>query len=122
MRIVLCLLALVAAPVWAEWVPVTKSERATIYIDPASIRKDGNIRKVWEMHDLMQRDEFGEMSLRLLKEYDCKEARVRFLAVYAHSEPMAVGKEFASMNRPSEWDYIPPGHFLSGVLKTVCAK
>ena len=54
-RLVLCLLlSLVAAPAWAEWVQVSETDHAFYYIDPATIRKDGNLRKFWTIADLKQ--------------------------------------------------------------------
>ena len=64
MRIILCLLALLAAPARAEWVAVSESNDLVAYIEPATIRKNGNFRKVWQVQDLKQRDEHGAMSRR----------------------------------------------------------
>ena len=45
---IVCLMML-AGSAWAEWVVYTNSENkeATHYFDPATIRKDGNMRRVW---------------------------------------------------------------------------
>lgn len=123
MRTILCfLLALVATPAWAEWVKVSVSDTSIFYIDPASIRKDGNLRKVWRITDLKQRHKDGEMSIRGLDEYDCKEERLRFLALSSHSETMAGGETLWSKNySDGEWQAIPPGSTVARVLKIVCA-
>lgn len=121
MRIVLCfLLALVAAPAWAEWVKVAAIDKAHFYIDPASIRKDGNLRKVWMILDLKQRDKSGVMSLRTRYEYDCKEERERIIAASTHSGPMAGGETLMSDDGASEWKAIPPSSITSRILKIVC--
>lgn len=123
MRIILCfLLALVAAPAWAEWVQVVANDRTIFYIDPASIRKDGNLRKVWGIADLKQRDKDGTMSRRSRSEYDCKEERRRTLALSTHSEPMAGGLTLMSFEQASEWSAIPPDTVAETILKRVCAK
>lgn len=123
MRIILCfLLALVAAPVWAEWVKVAVTEDGSVayYIDPASLRKEGNFRKVWQIADLKQRED-GEMSTRSRDEYDCKEERRRILSLSSYSEPMAGGETLWSKDGVREWRAIPPGSVSAGILKIVCA-
>lgn len=126
MRIILCfLLTLVAAPAWAEWVKVgvANDGRFTFYIDPDSIRKDGNLRKVWEIQDRRQRDKDGVMSWRARSEYDCKEEQTRILALSKHSEPMAGGETLWSRHGDAgEWSDIPPGSIVESALKRVCAK
>jgi hypothetical protein len=123
MRLVLCLLLnLAAAPAWADWVKVIDNDVVVIYIDPATIRKDGNIRRVWELYDLKQRDRDGEMSRRVLYEYDCKEERYRFLSLSAHSEPMAGGRVLNTGSSPTAWDYVAPGTVAATKMQFVCAK
>ena len=123
MRLILTLLlTLAAAPAWAEWVKVSETDEVTFYIDPATIRKDGNLRRVWEIQDLKKRDKGGVMSRRGLFEYDCKDERDRVLSFSAHSDPMAGGKVLFSLNEPDKWDYIPPRTVSQTRMQFVCAK
>ena len=109
---------------WAEWVSVKDSNNVKNYIDPATIRKDGNLRKVWQLQNLKQRDTDGAMSRRVRIEYDCNGERYRLLTASTHSEPMASGKglittDFGNRN---PWSQIPPGTASETVLKIVCAQ
>ena len=106
MRLLLCfLLTLAAAPAWAEWVKVSDTDVAIVYIDPSTIRKDGNLRRVWGITDLKRRDMNGEMSRRVLYEYDCKEERFRILSMTGHAGPMANGKVVSEVNNASgKWN------------------
>lgn len=123
MRLVLCLLlALAAAPAWAEWVKVSEHTESFFYIDPATIRRDGNLRRVWEIQDLKKRHKEGEMSMRNLSEYDCKEERTRILSITGHSDPMAGGKTLFSESGPGKWDDIAPGTVSQKMMRIVCAK
>ena len=123
MRLVLCLLlTLAAAPVWADWVKVSETDSHTAYIDPDTIRKDGNLRRVWQVSDLKQRNDRGVMSRRVLMEYDCKEARKRILQFSSHSDPMAGGRVLISDSEPDPWDYIPPETPVQTIMRIVCAK
>ncbi len=123
MRIILYfLIALAAAPAWAEWVAVSESKELVAYIEPSSIRKNGSLRKVWQVQDLKQRDEHGAMSRRLLIEYDCKDERFRVLATSTHSEPMAAGKTLVSVDVPSKWSAFAPDTPAEDTLEIVCTK
>lgn len=123
MRLILTLLlTLAAAPAWADWVKVSETDEVTFYIDPATIRKDGNLRRVWEIQDLKKPDKEGVMSRRGLLEYDCKDERDRVLSFSAHSDPMAGGKLLFSLNEPGKWDYIPPETLRRTTMRIACAK
>lgn len=123
MRLVLCLLlTFAAAPAWAEWVEVSETDNSIYYIDPATIRKDGNLRRVWTIQDLKQRHKDGEMSRRGLYEYDCKEERFRILSISEHSDPMARGKTLFSDSEPGKWIHTPPETPSQTMLRIVCAK
>jgi hypothetical protein len=120
----LALLLLVTCSVCAEWVKVgsiVEPLGATNYIDPVTIRKDGNLRKVWEMQDLKQRDKDGVMSRRARTEFDCKNERYRILSIDAHSAPMARGETLYLDNETGAWFEIPPQSASQIVLKIVCA-
>ena len=54
MRVVLvALLMLATIPAWAEWLKVEENDIGTVfYLDPATIRKDGDLRRVWGLQDL----------------------------------------------------------------------
>lgn len=121
MRLLLCLLALVAAPVWAEWVLVSETEYTYAFIDPTSIRKDGNMRRVGELYDLKKPYTNGELSRRKLSEYDCKEERSRFISLTVHSEHKGRGEVLAAMFIPTELDDVEPSTINAAQLKFVCA-
>jgi hypothetical protein len=109
-------------PAWAEWVRVGQSEIGYKYIDPATIRKDGNLVRVWSLTNLKQRHKDGELSSRSRIEYDCKQERLKFLSMTEHSGPMASGTELRSAIGDGQWSDIPPGSLSETVLKIVCAK
>ena len=84
MRLVLCLLqALAAAPAWAGWVKVSDATDGTFrtYIDPATLRVSGDLRRIWILNNEKVPKQNGEFSSRNLQEYDCKGDRMRILAL-----------------------------------------
>ena len=127
-KLLLTLLApllLVTGSAWAEWVWVAESDNANLYIDPSTIRKDGNLVKVWKISDLKQRHKDGELSRRVRAEYDCKEERYRVLSLSEHSGPMASGTTLFThdyLGEPDKWKQIPPESVGETVQKIVCSK
>lgn len=123
--LLLSLLLLATGSAWAEWEEVSKTDRATFYADKTTIRKDGNLSKMWSVYDLKQRDKDGSMSSRSRHEYDCKGERRRYLATSSHAEPMAGGKTIESYGEDlnkNPWRDIPPGTAAEDMLKIACAQ
>ena len=123
MRVVLIVFFMLASTLaWAEWVKVSEIDAGVAYIDPATIGKDGNLRRVWAIQDLKQRHPNGELSRRLLHEYDCAERRRRSLSTSAHTERMATGEVLSSSIDPGNWHPVAPGTVDEAMLKIVCAR
>ncbi len=122
MRVALALsLLLAAAPAWADWVKVGETAAAVHYIDAATIRRDGNLRRVWTVQDMRETDSAGVRSIRALEEYDCLTERFRYLSLTAHSAPMAGGEVLAAHVLDDNWTGRPPGTKPSAIEKIVCA-
>lgn len=121
-KTLLLALMLVTGSVWAEWVKMGESASDKFYIDLATIRKDGNLRKVWAITDFKQQDKSGALSNRIRFEYDCKEERSRLLSMSTHSEPLAKGTPLVQINEAGPWSDIAPGTVHETFLKAVCAK
>lgn len=119
----LCCLLLVTSSAWAEWVALSTTKDTTNYIDPTTIRKDGNLRKVWEITDYKQRNKDGGMSTRQRAEYDCKSERRKVLSISGHTEPLAGGKElFNKQDVHDDWMDLPPNSAGEATLKRVCVQ
>jgi hypothetical protein len=122
--LLLPILLLATGSAWAEWEKIAANNDATFYVDRATLRKDGNLRRMWSIQNLKQRNKDGEISRRIRYEYDCKGERSRALALSTHTEPMADGKTLFSssgdLNDP--WNDIPPESAGERILKIVCAQ
>ncbi len=115
------------APAWAEWVEWVKPldvarDTAVRYFDPATIRKNGNLRRIWQLNDLKERSRNGLLSVRFLVEYDCKEERLRTLSVTSFSGPMATGEIIISNNDADQWQYAAPGTLGDYTIKFICSR
>ena len=121
-KTLLLTLMLVTGSAFAEWVKVTEAANANFYIDVDTIRKDGDLRKVWALADLKQRGKDDEISTRTRFEFDCKEDRRRNLSSSTHSAPMANGTTLTQLNEVGAWRDVAPNTVYAGILKMVCAR
>ena len=122
-RPLLVLAMLFAGSACAAWVKVSENEIGMYYIDPKTIRTEGNLRKSWGITDYKQRFTNGAISWRVRTEYDCKEERLRLLSLREHSERMASGTTIWSQDyeeNSDDWHAIPPGTGVEAMMKFVC--
>lgn len=117
------LLALVAFPAWADWVFVADSEQGDhFYIDPQTIQKNGDIRRVRQLNSWKEPLPDGPHSMRYLMEYNCNELQDRSLESSVHSGPMGNGlliRTF-SFDTQSKFSRVKPGSVALTLLNYVC--
>ena len=105
---------------WADWVEVTGSHRSTIYIDPTTIEKTGDVRRFLSLTNLVEPDKDGNLSHRNIEEHNCKEERYRSFQAEYFSGPMGSGKLTRTNSQPSTWRYAPPNSVGIEILNFVC--
>lgn len=122
--ILACLLATSAMSAFAEWTKIfTTGSGIFVYIDFQTIRKNGDLRKVWAIFDKVPLEKDGTISWREQIEINCKEEIVRILYLTNHTGPMASGKMTSFVGAGlSDPEAIPPGSSSETILKIVCAK
>jgi hypothetical protein len=109
MRIILVvMLAVAATSARAQWVKVAEDGDTAYYVDPATLRRDGGLRQVWEIQDFAARRPGGARSRYALFEFDCSAERWRVLSITDHAEPMAAGNVVGSWKGESAWGYVAP--------------
>ena len=123
--ILMILLAVVSNSAMAEWVSVANNENTTIYVDPATIQRSGNMAKMWILTDFKTADkDMGEayLSMKDQNEYDCKEVKVRRRASSQHSKNMGGGKVVYSDSYTTRWKPVPPDSGIEIMWKFACLK
>ena len=120
--IFLATLILLGSSAQAGWAKMGETDEGSFYIDTASVLRDGHVRQVWELTDLKQRDEGGEMSRRTRVQYDCKRGRTQVLSISTHWEPMAAGATLLSVAREGLWKEVPPETAYAAAFKLLCAQ
>jgi hypothetical protein len=120
------LLVVVTSGAAAEWVKVSGNETMTNYADPATIRKTGNVVKMWQLYDYQTaRAPDGikpYRSIRAQSDYDCKDERTRLLSGFFHSGNMAVGEIVYTGSDPGAWAPVPAGSGTEKMWKIACGK
>jgi hypothetical protein len=119
------LLLTVALHAAAGWEKVGDSESATHYIDPASIDRRGSFRRVLELQDFKQKDNYGAMSRQGLVEYDCLNNQRKFLKIDTYSKAMRGGKviDIAEMEKDhTNWRINQSNSIAESIYKRVCSK
>ena len=125
------LLLLSSDPAYAEWMKVSeiKQEGSTVYVDPSTVRRNGNLVKMWTLVDYKTLQTSGDrsyLSQQAQSEYDCVDERIRMLAFGSYSGNMASGKQvFSTMfdsPETSKWVPVSPDGLARTLWALACMK
>jgi len=121
------LLVLSTGPAYAEWVAVggNKEVGVTVYADPGTIRRKGNLVKVWHLNDFKAvqiAQGISYLSIKAQHQYDCTGDRERILALTKFSGNMGSGKVVYKDSREGKWKPIAPGSVSLDLGKLACSK
>lgn len=111
-------LILATSAAWAEWVKVEDVVSLDYYYDPQTVRKDGSLRRVWEVQNLKNKRKATALSRRARIEYDCEHQKFSALSVFTYSGLMGSGERLSGSDSALAWHDIEPGSLA--VLKLVC--
>jgi hypothetical protein len=125
--LLITLLVLSSGPAYGEWVSVYSNDQddMTIYLDPDTIRREGDLVKIWGLYDYKTaRTAAGisHLSLKNQSEYDCTEERTRMLAFTEFSGNMGKGDVVFSNSDEQKWKPVAPGSVGQTLWKAACAK
>ena len=123
-RIACLLFAVCATTVaHAEWIKVASSGGGVFFADPGSIRKSGDIAKMWSMFDLknpmtIEGNTFS--SGKAQDEYDCKEERTRKIYASYHTGHMGDGPSSSTEDESKKWVPVAPNSVAQALWKFAC--
>ena len=119
-------LLMTATAASAEWTRVDSKDEFISYVDRATIRRNGNFVKMWDLTDYktVQKSAAGKsyLSDKGQQEYDCKEEKMRQLALQMFDGKMGQGKAVYSDNDTVKWVPIAPGSIGEVLWKAACGK
>ena len=127
----LAFLVLGIGPLYAEWVPVEGYAQVpglqTEYVDPDTIRKEGNLVTLWQLTDFrwMQGNPKGTprfLSTKTHKQFNCMEVRVRFLAFTEFYGHMGTGRPAAEYVDKDHWLPVRPDTIDQALWELACKK
>jgi surface-adhesin protein E len=126
-NILMMLLIVVSSSAAAEWVKVGRIENVTTaFADPATIRRNGDMVKMWGLLDFKAPNVLVEnkpyMSMMTQVEYDCKEEQARTLSIYFYSKNMGEGEVVDIASHSGKWVPAPPGSIAESLWKFACGK
>lgn len=127
--ILLILLMLSTMPAYGEWLQVSKDVETgqTVYVDPDSIRRNGDMAEMWTLYDYKTAqptagDAF--LSSKVQNEYNCTQEMRRMVSVTEFAGNMGSGKvvhKGSSLFTTAKW--IPARAGLGEtLLKVACGK
>lgn len=121
----LCLACGTAA---AEWTPVGGNPKIfAAYADKTSIRKAGDNVEMLGLYDFLMPDVSADgqpqQSSVVLREYDCRDKRVRLLAYVDYAGHMGAGRVIspAGVKAPGRWEPVMAGALDEAFLAIACA-
>lgn len=125
--VIVAMLAVVSGSAVAEWVEITRTDSETIYINPATVRKTGDVVKLWVLVDFRKAKSFDEskayLSEQMQTEYDCKEERRRTLYFIQHSKNLGAGEVvYSGTSLNKDWNPVAPGSLGETAWKFACGK
>lgn len=117
--------AATAAAKWEDFGSHTAYGGVAIYFDRVTMRRFGDLVKVWEMLDFKTEQVLGGtrvLSVQSHFEYDCKGARRRMLATAGFSGHMGKTLVVDTGNNPGAWESVAPGTYMGELRKVACGK
>ena len=125
------LLVLSGVPAYAEWVAVEKDYLLpglqTVYVDPDTISREGNLVTVWQLIDFkwMQGNVSGAhrfLSTETHKQFDCAEKRLRLLAFTEFSRSIGTGIPANGYVDKGNWLSVEPESINQALWEMVCGQ
>jgi hypothetical protein len=121
-QLIIVVLLSLSTSAWAEWTPVDYNYAVFAYADRNTIRKVGNMVKMWQLFDYRAGQGSPTqpyLSVKAQWEYDCDGERQRMLYAQLLSANMDRGQIIYSGAEP-KWGPVPPGSIGETLWKTAC--
>lgn len=105
----------------AELMKVFENIRGTtVHVDTGSLTANGNRRRVTEIQTYREPGPRGMLSMRLLKEYDCRNETAQIIAYTMYAGRMATGDTVGRVNNPGDVQKIAQNPGGTGGFRFAC--
>ena len=110
--IIIVLMTVACGSAAADWIKVAELGAGSIFVDPATIRRDGNVAAMGTLYHLKtpvlsKTNGQPYASQKLQSEYDCKDEQWRVITSSWHSKNMGEGKMVEYLADARKWENIP---------------
>ena len=107
----------------AEWVKVFENIRGTtVYSDASTLSTNGHIRRIVEIQSYREPGPRGMLSMRLLKEYNCRDETTQIISYTMYDDTMARGNLIGTVNTPGSVDKLTKNPGGAGGWRYACGK
>ncbi len=124
--LLITLLLLSSSPAYAEWEGLADIDsEANVYVDPDTIRRKGDLVKMWHLLDNKippKKAPEPYLSMKGQSQYDCAEERTRKLFEMYFSGNMGRGEQLFTNSDETRWEPIVPGSIGQVMWKVACGK
>jgi hypothetical protein len=104
-----------------NWVLVSRNVSDTeVYVDTSTLRREGQIRRYWDLTNYPTPRANGVLSGRYLIEVDCRDQRWRILQSTTFTGSMLSGQVISQSTNPGVWGAVPPRSQGAEVMQFVC--
>jgi len=103
-----------------NWGLVAANDDYTAYADKSTMRRNGNVVKVWQLIDA-KNPTYGALSQVSQVEYDCKIEKSRYLVRYGYAGKMAGGEIVYKDIDITKWEPNPPYSMSEILWKHSCS-
>jgi|SRR5688572_3041314 hypothetical protein len=111
---------------FADWMSLGESDSGTtVHADPTTIRREGDLVKMWVLFDfktVRTKEGVSYSSAKAHMEYDCADQRYEGLAVMYYSSNMGNGNVLDRTSGKGKWLRISPGSLDQSLWKLACDK
>ena len=112
---------------YADWEDVTGNDQGdvTVYANPDTIRRNGDLVKMWQLSDFttvqtVESDSY--LSSKAEREYDCAEECTRVLAFTWFSGDMGGGTAVYSNSNERNWEPFTPHSIDEALWEVACTQ
>lgn len=111
------------APARAELVKVFENIRGTtVHVETSSLTANGNRRRVIEIQTYREPGPRGMLSMRLLKEYDCRNETAQIVSYTMYAGRMATGEMIGRVETPGEVQKLTQNPGGTGGFRHACGR
>ena len=106
----------------STWKRLVKTESLSVYVDMSTLERDDDVRRIWEMQDLVNPDANGTRSRRYVNEFNCTHKVHRIGNMTTFAGPKLTGRILSEVEEMGYWRKIPPDGTFAVTYVLLCVE